>query len=97
MDVFLRVFLLIEDSKQLRLSRTLQDQNHVLSLGIDSLRPQNTFPYPGYNSTTFEQLLKFIQNYHLDFYCILPSERLQKGQNMVILGLVFCDFLDSGS
>ena len=72
-------------------------QKHVLRLGIDSLRPQSTFPYQNAILRPLEQLWKIIQNHHLDFYCILPSERLQKGSNRVIFGLVFCDFLDSGS
>ena len=58
LHVFLSVFLLIEDSKQLRLSRILKDQKHTLRLGIHSLRPQNTFPYPGYNSRTIRTTLK---------------------------------------
>ena len=97
LHVVLSLLLLIEDSKKLRLSRIFKSQKHVLRLGIDSLRPQNTFPYPDTILGPLEQLWKIIQNHHLDFYCILPSERLQKGQNRVIFGFVFCDFLDSGS
>ena len=58
LHVFLGVFLLIEDSKKLRLSRIFKSQKHVLRLGIDSLRPQDTFPYPGYNSRTIRTTLK---------------------------------------
>ena len=56
--VFLGVFLLIEDSKKLRLSRIFKSKKTVLMLGIDSLRPQDTFPYPGYNSRTIRTTLK---------------------------------------
>ena len=93
LHVFLSVFLLIEDSKQLRLSRILKDQKHFLRLETCSLRPQNTFPYPEYNSRTIRTTLKNHWKSSLWFLLFY----LQKGQNMVILGLVFCDFLDSGS
>ena len=97
LHVFLSVFLLTEDSRKLCFSGYFNGQKHVLRLRIDSLNPLNTFPNPGYNSRSIRTTLKIIQNPHLDFYYILPSERLQNGQNMVILGLVYCDFLDSGS
>ena len=56
--MFLSVFLLIEDSKILCLSRICKGQKHVLRLEIDSLNPVTTFPYPGYNSRTIRTTLK---------------------------------------
>ena len=91
--------LMIEDSNQESLICILRDEKCILKLEIDSLKPKDTFPYPGYISRTIRTTLKNHSkiNYHLDLYWILLSERLQKGLNRVILGLVFCDFLDSGS
>ena len=58
LHVVLSVFLLIEDSRKPCLSRIFERQKHVLKLGIDSLKPLNTFPYPGYNSRTIRTTLK---------------------------------------
>ena len=58
LNVFSSVFLLIEDSKKLSLSRIFKSQKHVLRLEMDSLRPQNTFSYPGYISRTIRTTLK---------------------------------------
>ena len=97
LHTFLSAFLLIEDSRKPRLSCIFKSQKPILRLGIDSLRPQNTFPYPGYNSRTIRTTLKNHSKSSPSFLLYLPSEKLQKGLNRVIFGLVFCDFLDSGS
>ena len=55
---FWTMLLLIEDSRKLCLSWIFKSQKCVLRLGIDSLRPQDTFAYPGYNSRTIRTTLK---------------------------------------
>ena len=58
LHVVLNVFLLIEDLRKPCLSPIFKSQKLVLRLGIDSLRHQNTFPNPGYNSRTIGAPLK---------------------------------------
>ena len=58
LNVFLNVFLLIEDSKEQCLGYIFKSQKHVLRLGIHSLRPKDTFPFPGYNFRTIRTTLK---------------------------------------
>ena len=58
LHVVLSVFVLIEDTKKLCRSRIVKCQKRVLRLEIDSLRPLNTFPYPGHISRTIRTTLK---------------------------------------
>ena len=58
LHVVLSAFLLIEDSRKPCFSSNFEGQKLVLRLGIDSLNPLNTFPYPGYNSRTIRTTLK---------------------------------------
>ena len=56
--VYVTVYLLIEDSSKPCLNPIFKSQKPVLRLGKHSLRPQDTFPYPGYNSRTIRTTLK---------------------------------------
>ena len=58
LHVILSEFLLIEDSRKPCLGRIFKSKKPVLRLGIDSLKPLNTFPYPGHNSRIIRKTLK---------------------------------------
>ena len=79
LHVVLSVFLLIEDSRKLCLSRNFKDHKHVLMLVIDSLNPLNTFPYPGYNSRTIRTTLKIHQKSSPWFLLYFTFRKAPKG------------------
>ena len=98
LHVILSVFLLIEDSRKPCFSSIFECQNLVLRLGIDSLKPLNTFPYPGHNSRTIRKTLKNHSKSSPWFLLYFTFRKASKGPKYSHFGTrFFCDFLDSGS
>ena len=79
LHVVLTVFLLMEDSRKSCLSRVYKSQKPILRLGIDSLRPQNTFPYSGYNSRTIRTTLKNHSKSSPSFLLYFTFRKASKG------------------
>ena len=90
LHVILSVFLLIEDSRKPCLSRIFKSKKPVLRLGIDSLKPLNTFPYPGYNSRTIRTTLK-IKSFKI-ITLIFTVFYLQKGFKRAKIGSFWDSF-----